>query len=357
VSTSTTIPAWAAEWLSKREEQATRKSVAAKRAEEEPDEETLARRSAQKAKRSLDRETKVVNGLKELELWIRDLVRHGIASTQNRSLDYWEQMAARLIDAQAPGLARRVRDLTRLSHHGDGWTDQLLAHISSLFLLLKAYERLESLPATTQADVRTAIGWTYKEEELPEENLEHDNWIVLGQRITGEDSLRVKRTWLWGRRLAKGALILEFAVGGQYFSLDFVPGRTVEAELIFYPSSYPLRATLRKRINTSYALTTDCGYQTAGQLLTAYAEVLALNPWIESLPAPLQTVVPVRRGDKWFVRDSEGRLLSVIGGESYGWKLMALSGGHPITVFGEWNGRALLPLSTWADGRYRELQV
>src|SRR4030095_11664822 len=156
-TTGTTVPAWAAEWLAKRDEQAQRRSEAAKKAEEEPDEETLARRASQKAKRSLDREAKVAAGLKELELWLRDLLRHGLASAQTRSFNSWEQMAARLIDAQAPGFARRVRDLSYLSQSGDGWIEQLLAKVSSLFLLLKAYERIETLSLATQADIRTAI--------------------------------------------------------------------------------------------------------------------------------------------------------------------------------------------------------
>src|SRR5215510_5028751 len=71
-----TAPAWAAEWLSKRDQQAQRRSEAAKKAGEEPDEATLARRASQKTKRSLDREAKVVAGLKELELRLPDPARH-----------------------------------------------------------------------------------------------------------------------------------------------------------------------------------------------------------------------------------------------------------------------------------------
>src|SRR5262249_27210919 len=119
VSNVTTAPAWAAEWLAKRDQQAQRRTEAAQKADEEPDEATLARRASQKARRSLDREANVVAGLKELELWLRDLVRHGLAATQTRSLDYWEQMSRRLIDAQAPGVARRVRDLSHLPQSGD----------------------------------------------------------------------------------------------------------------------------------------------------------------------------------------------------------------------------------------------
>lgn len=349
-----TVPAWAAEWLGKRDSQAQRRSEAAKKADEEPDEATLARRASQKAKRSLDREAKVVAGLKELELWLRDLLRHGLASAQTRSFDHWEQMAARLIDAQAPGVARRVRDLAYLPQSGDGWIERLLAKVSSLFLLLKAYERIETLPVATQADVRSAIGWSVKEDELPDENVVADEWLVLGQRTTGEEGLRVRRTWLQGQRTSKGALVLEFAAPGQHLALDLLPATRVEAELIFYPSNYPLRAAVKKRGNTIRSPQGFGGYETSDDLLTTYAEALAFNPWLEAIPAPLQTVVPVHRAEQWLLRDSNSRLLSLKSDSTSGWKLLALSGGYPITIFGEWNGRSLLPISAWADGRHVE---
>src|SRR5689334_14122333 len=353
---ATAAPAWAAEWLVKRDQQSQRRSEAAQKANEEPDEATLARRASQKIKRALDREAKVVAGLKDFELWLRDLVRYGLAAAQTRSFDYWEQMAARLIDAQAPGVARRVRDLSRVPQSGDGWIEQLLARVSSLFLLLKAYERIETLSAATQADVRSAIGWNYKEDELPEENTVTDEWLVLGQRTTGEETLRVRRTWLWGKRTARGALVLDFAAPGQHLALDLLSGTANEAALIFYPSNYPLRAVLKKRVNTTRSLKDVSGYSTSDQLLTTYADVLALNPWLEAIPAPLETVVPVRRGERWFARDNNGRLLSLRSGTTLGWKLLALSGGYPIALFGEWNGQSLLPISAWADGRHVELQ-
>jgi hypothetical protein len=355
-ASTATPPAWAAEWLAKRDAQTQRKSEAANKPDEELDEATLARRASQKAKRSLDREAKVVAGLKELDLWLRDLLRHGLASAQTRSFDYWEQMAARLIDAQAPGAARRVRELSRLPQSGDGWIEQLLTKVSSLFLLLKAFERIETLPTATQADVRTAIGWSYKEDELPEENVVADEWLVLGQRTTGEESLRTRRTWLWGERNAKSALILEFAVAGQHLAVDLLPGTSAEAELIFYPSNYPLRAAIKKRSNTTRTAREISGYSSCEQLLSTHADVLALNPWIEALPAALQTVVPLRRSERLFARDVDGRLLSLRCDATTGWKLVAMSGGYPMTIFGEWNGQSLLPIAAWADGRRVELQ-
>jgi hypothetical protein len=239
--TQTAAPPWVSEWLSKREEQKQRRdNKAARGAEVEVDEETKARRESQRAKRALDREAKVTAGLKELELWLQDLIHAGLASAQSRPIGYWSHFAARMVDAQAPGVARRIRDLSNVMHSGGDWTERLLSQIGSLFLLVKAYERIENFPPETQADIRTAIGWTQKEDELPQENVVRDEWLVLGQRITGDDEgLRVSRTWLWGKLIKRGALILDFAVGGQPLLPSFISGSSVDADLQIYPGNYP----------------------------------------------------------------------------------------------------------------------
>jgi hypothetical protein len=65
----------------------------------------------------------------------------------------------------------------------------------------------------------------------------------------------------------------------------------------------------------------------------------------------LTSVVPVRRGDAWAVADVEGRLLPLRRTFGPAWELLALSGGSPVGLFGEWDGESLLPLSAFAGGR------
>ena len=346
-------PDWVIEWLSKRDEQAERKlSRETANANQEPDEETRARRDAQRTKRALDREAKVTAGLQELDLWLRDLVRQGIASLQTRPLTFWDHMAARLVDAQAPGVARRIRQLSFIPQSGDGWTERLLTQLGSIFLLVKAYERITELEPNVQADVRTAIGWTIKEDELPLTSLMRDEWYVLGQRSTGEESLRVHRTWLWGKRTNTGALILEFAPAGQPLTSNLLAGTAIEAELLFYPSNYPVRAIVKNRYGPPQSSTDISGFETNSRLLAHFSEGLSRNPWLESIPAALTTVMPVRTSDRWFIRDVEDRLVLMGRGSLDGWKLAALSGGHPISILGEWSGGSFLPLNAIAEGRF-----
>ena len=52
-------------------------------------------------------------------------------------------MAERLVDAQAPGLARLVRDLGGLPHRTSEWPERMLIDLGRLALLLDAARRME----------------------------------------------------------------------------------------------------------------------------------------------------------------------------------------------------------------------
>ncbi|HKF58612.1 MAG TPA: SWIM zinc finger family protein, partial [Blastocatellia bacterium] len=89
-------PAWVAEWLDRRDTQAEKKKAKAEEpVAREEDEATRARREKTKAKRAGEREARVAAGLTELDLWLRDLVRQGLASVQSRGPKLWNDIAAR----------------------------------------------------------------------------------------------------------------------------------------------------------------------------------------------------------------------------------------------------------------------
>jgi hypothetical protein len=51
------------------------------------------------------------------------------------------------------------------------------------------------------------------------------------------------------------------------------------------------------------------------------------------------------------VHDAHGRRIVLHPAFRHRLHLLALSGGHPLTVCAEWDGRMLLPLSVWHEGR------
>jgi hypothetical protein len=348
-------PEWVAEWLEKRDQQSQRarkKEAAGASTDAAPPKQ---KRAATKPSRASDRHARVSAGLAELELWLRDLVRRGLADAQSQPTKYWEQMAARLVDAQAPGAARRVRELSSATSYAERWAEAVLSRVGLLYLLVEAFKRIDTLPEHVQADVRACLGWTIKEEELPADAGVRDRWVVAGQFTYEGEKLSIRRTWLRGETSARDALLLDFAGAGQPLKASLLPGTSLDAELVFYPSNYPLRAAVRARHSRSEPCGSPRGHATVESLLDAYAEALARNPWIEVFPALLGEVVPVRREGGWIVRDSGGRLLPLSPRLRGGWEVLALSGGSPVTLFGEWDGQHLLPLGVWAEGRYSRI--
>jgi hypothetical protein len=291
--------------------------------------------------------------VEELGRWLRDLVRQGLADAQSRPHSFWDSVAARMVDAQAPGLARMLRELSGVPASGEGWQARLLERLALLHLLLEGYRRLETLPPATQADIRAAFGWAQSQDELLAAAGARDRWLVLGQRVEDEDNLRVQRTWLWGTGSQRPALVLAFAAAGQPLDRSLVPGTALDADLAFFPGSYPLRALVKQRHAPPAPLDRMPGHADLGAATGAYAGALARVPWLGRFPMAIESVIPIRSGEGWAVRDAAGAALPLPASFSHGWRLLAISGGQPLALFGEWDGAVLLPLSVWAEGEFR----
>ncbi|MFN7928963.1 MAG: SWIM zinc finger family protein [Blastocatellia bacterium] len=340
-------PAWVSDWFASRTKRAEQKAErTAKQAEE------IADPTAQ-AKRAASREAKVTAGVRELELWLYDLLRNGLASPQVQEHKFWETPAKRMIDAQAPGLARLLQLAATQRIGGTAGYERMLRQLAKVHLLIEGYKRLETLPAETQADLRTLIGWTQNQDELLQQSGFKDKWFVLGQRVTEEDRLHVQATWLRGVTTRRDAVLLQYAHGSQPLDASWLIGSALEAELVFFASAYPLRALVKER----GALVPDSTptATTIAEAMAGYAAALAWHPWLERFPLLLENVIPLRQGERWSVCDAAQHHLPLAANFAREWELLALSGGHPVQLFGEWDGEALLPLSLWADGTFVNL--
>ncbi|MFE1598947.1 SWIM zinc finger family protein [Methylobacterium sp. ID0610] len=100
-------PDWAAAWSRGREARAAAAETRAREPAKPVDEKA-------QAKRRQAREDRVSAALDELDLWLRDLMRRGLATARGEPDAFWDRMAGRLVDGQAAGLARRVRALPGL---------------------------------------------------------------------------------------------------------------------------------------------------------------------------------------------------------------------------------------------------
>ncbi|RSK49968.1 SWIM zinc finger family protein [Hymenobacter rigui] len=376
-------PAWLQEWLEKRQQTQEKKApktaaTAGTEGGNSPEtaagspaaEEQAAGSEAARQKRETQRHARMQRGAQELETWLLDVVRTGLAALDQQPRAYWESQAARLVDNQLPGLAAAVRELPDLRHQGPDWPARLLARLGELYLLVRTFQRLPELADETRADVLQLLGVSLKKEDLlATQPAVADEWQVLSQTTTEEDRLTVRRSWLQGQRTGRFALVVEFSFGGQAFATPLLPAGRYAGELTFYPGRVPLRAVPGPL--TFQGLTSATAAPTGGQgptrLLNDYADALARLPWLREWPALLRGGIPARTATGgWqlqFPAADDGMeageantgpaaaadsvALPLLCDELAGWELRALSGGQPLTVFGEWTGRGLRPLGSW----------
>lgn len=313
---------------------------------------------AAQAKRATARNEKVATGIGELTIWLKDLVRTGFAEAQSQPYTFWQSMAARLIDAQAPGLAAQVQTLSRLTVSGEGWAERVTAAAGKLFLLLEAYQRLEALPPALQADVRTLIGWHQAREEVLSSEPVDGCWQVLSSTLEKEEALFSQRVWLRHTTSDRYALILNFAHESNRQSLDafWRCGAEVEATLYYYTSSTPLRAVATE-VKTIASIVQLTSALTVERALDTYRQGLAQNPWLTRYPLLLADVIVNYTGQTngkiaWFLGQNQAATLPLSRRAKNQWLLLSITGGAPAHCFGEWVDDGFLPLGIWSAERY-----
>jgi phage-related protein len=335
-----TAPEWVQTWLEGRQ-----KRAEAKAAPKESTPEDLEKAQKAAAKRLEAREKKVDSGLAELRLWLFDQIRNGIASASTQGYAYWENLAARLTDAQAPGLARLVRQLPTAVSSG---TEAYLEALARLHLIAGAYQRLDTLEPALQADVKTALGFNTDKAELLAQPSQKAVWQAIGQIVVQEDNLRVRRLYLENLH-GQYAMLLDFAVGAQALGATVPLGVQLETEVVYYPSHLPLRALCKETLVLEQKATLRGSSVLVA--LEQYATALARLPWLERYPVCVSGTVAFD-GQVWRIQDSQHSLKLQT---DQGWQMLALSGGHEVALFGEFDGQVLLPLSLLVDDELHAL--
>ncbi|MFG2940663.1 SWIM zinc finger family protein [Streptomyces sp. NPDC048282] len=334
-------PDWAEQWIAGRRGRAESKRAASGGSSPAAADPEAARRRAEK------RAERVTAGATELEQRLTDLLRGGLASAEQTGYGLWEETAARMVDAQAPGLAARVRELGAIPASGPGWPVRLLEECALLHLLDQGWLRRDRLPEALAATVRSRIGLPASADGPPV----RDRWLVLAQYDTADAKLTTRRIWLHGADSGRTALLLSFGAAGRAPELALPVGLALEAELSYYPGAVGHRAALGERFAAPAPLPIRPPGLTTEQAAARYGEELREDPWLESVPVTLDRVVPVPDGDSWQLADAAAECalpLSPVARSRPGlWRLVALSGGAPVTVFGECGHLGFTPLAAW----------
>lgn len=336
----TQAPAWVSQWLESRVEKAQKK-------EERQIEKAAAPADPQAtAKREAQRWQRMEGATQELQRWLADQLTRGLGSLSADVLKTWQTMAARMVDAQAPGLGLRIREAAAGIQQGDDWPERTLARLGLLQLACDAMARRSSLSPALQAELRGVLGWPYdKTEVLAAGEQVTDRWTVLGVGMDErDDKLTERRVWLHGQGSGRRALLLEHAFGGRGFEQAWLTGTSLHATLAYFPGASALRALTVGALGEA-----ECAVWPAASLHAEWqsmAQRVATSPWVNLHPMVIEGGVVLMNGErKWVI--SGGQALPLAMGDEGMWALLASSGGLPVQMMGEWDGCSLRPLTAW----------
>lgn len=299
-----------------------------------------------------DRIARMAAGLAELDRWLDDRVRTGLADPALARYATWDQLAARLIDAQVGGLANRVRRLAGVVGAHPEWHQQVLAELGSLHLLATAGRRMGGLSPHLADSVAAAIGWQVRHADVLAGVPHTDHWVVMGRSDVREDRIEVRRIWLRGQVTGEWAMLLSFAAYGQSLDTSWSVGTSVHADLFRYPGALGLRVLAGRH----HAAPEPAGPIGGCSVAAACAEVgaaVAAEPWVERYPMCV-VAAPARVAGRWVLTDATGSLPIVEGASGIG-SLLACSEGAALPVTAEWTPSGLVPLTAHLADRAVDL--
>ena len=198
-----------------------------------------ARASADADRRAAERAARVAAGLAELDRWLADLVRTGLAAPawpptppgtgwppawSTARPARWPTGSAAWPAGSAPGPAGR-------STCWPSWASSTCWPAPD--------GAPGGLPAELRDGVRAAIGWPVRQDDVLATPPVTDRWWVAARSDTQEDRIVVRRTWLRGEASGRWGMVLSFAAYGQTLDAALPVGGSLVGDLHFYPSPAP----------------------------------------------------------------------------------------------------------------------
>jgi hypothetical protein len=289
-----------------------------------------------------DRVARMAAGLAELDRWLDDRLRTGLADPSLAQYRTWDHLAARLIDAQVGGLANRVRRMAGLVGAHPEWHQRVLAELGVLHLLAVGGRHLGMLPPPLADSVAGAIGWQVRQADVLAGVPITDHWQVMARSDVREDRIEVRRTWLRGRVTGQWAMVLSFAAYQQSLDESLQVGTSVHADVFRYPGAVALR-TLVGRRHAEPVLCHDAEGVSLAHACEQVGRAVAAEPWLDRYPVVVDAA-PTKVGPHWNLVDGSGSLPLVDDVPGLA-TLLACSGGERVVLTAEWTPWGLVPLT------------
>lgn len=306
-------------------------------------------------KRAEQREEKVKAGIEELELWMKDLIRIGVQNLPSQIYDFAKNIKARMIDAQASGLAARIRNLEQINYFENHWEQTFLKQYSKLYLLISAYKQREQMDEHWKREIQQMMGWNVNKEEVLSQKPILDDWFVLSVEQNQIEQIISEKIWMYGRRNQSFGYILNFHPVSQVSTTFYMPNTQVETQAFFYPGIQNKRMLLSESgafKAANFSISNPFGIE---EMLEQYSNQLALNPFLEEVPFFLTAITIAPIAGHWYIQDAMHQTLLIANTSDGLWKMKSFSQNEPLDCFGTFDGSQWTIKSFWHVNQYVQM--
>lgn len=317
-----------------------------------------------KEKRSQERWWRVEQGVAEMQIWLQDLIKAGLLTLPEKDAAFFERIRARMVDAQATGLANLVRELQVLDYsQPERWQNTALQLVSKLFLLVQGFRNFDKLDELKQQDLKYQIGWSVSQKEIlqqQENEVITDEWLCVASISELVDDITVQRNWLYGLQCQKMALVIYFAYRNMPIDSKVLPFQAQEITLVYVPSAFPQRAIIQECATIPAAYQQECivPLQDWEMMQNRYAEFLSVFPYLEEYPFVVQQLSPAMDNTqrKCLIDQNNHYLYISDSFDEIKWyQLLAISGAKPLTMFVLYKNQQVIPLGVVGKKKYVNL--
>jgi hypothetical protein len=227
----------------------------------------------------------------------------------------------------------------------------VLEEMALMHTLAVGAQRTASLPSGLADGVHVATGLTVAKDDVLAGVASTGRWIVAGESRSREDRITVQRTWLVSgppQGPATWAMVLAFGAFGNEVVSEHRVGSALDADLHWYPGGIALRALVGKVHGEPGPAAAPPPTSTVADALSAAGWALAGEPWLERYPLCVRATPAPLGNARWALADGTGSI-PIVGEFSRTAEIVAVSGGEPVVVMGEWSTDGFLPLTLFAD--------
>jgi hypothetical protein len=349
-------PAWVADWMNKRIAKDEKSNEVKEYTEEE-----LAKQEKTKLKRTEDRTLAVENGIAELTLVLKDIIRTGILNLPQKESSFFDKIAARMVDAKATGLAGWIKKLGAINYNqnSNAWQSEALEIIGKMYLITEAFRNINTLPQPWQTSIKNLVGWSQAPKELLQDSTAEiikDTWLVVGQETTTtEDAVIIQRNWLVGVVTNQTALILNFGTRFAPMDISVIPGSIIEAAIVFFPAIIKQRAVIKLQKGILDKLPKSPQLISNITALYAYKHSIAItNPFATDIVVCIKNIRIGQHEAAFNAYDEEGYFIQLstdfIFEKQLNW--LAITAGNYYCIAAIIRDEKLFPLGVFMEEQY-----